>query len=121
MFKILLTCLLVQAILVSCATRNGARSQAWENKLDPSLRAVLKNQSAQIQSAQSLPVLLKCAAPLSVEQKRQLAELGVRVQAEAGAIITATLPPEAVTPVAKLDYVIYLELSKERKFSPPGN
>ena len=117
----LLTCLLVQAILISCATRNDARSQAWENKLDPRLRAAVENEPAQTQTTQNLQVLLKCAAPLSAEQKRQLAELGVRVQAEAGAIITAMLPPEAVTPVAKLDYVIYLELSKERKLSSPGN
>ncbi|MEK7728892.1 MAG: hypothetical protein AAB354_10795 [candidate division KSB1 bacterium] len=121
MFKPLLTCLLVQAILISCATQNGARSQAWENKLDPSLREVLETEPAQTQSAQGLSVLLKCAAPLSAEQKRQLANLGVRLQAEAGAIITATLPAQAVTQVAKLDYVIYLELSKERKISSPGN
>lgn len=119
MFKLLLTCLLVQACLISCATQN--RSPAWENKLDPRLRAALENEPVQIKSAQNLSVLIKCAAPLSTEQKRQLADLGVRVQAEAGAIITATLPPQAVTPVAKLDYVIYLELSKERKISSPGN
>lgn len=121
MFKSILTCLLVQAILFSCATRNGARASAWENKLDPNLRAILKNEPTQTQSALSLPVLLKCAASLSAAQKRPLAELGARVQAEAGTIVTATFPATALTEVAKLDYVIYLELSKERKLSSPGN
>ena len=121
MFKTMLTCLLAQTILFSCATRNGARAHAWENKLDPSLRAALKKETIQPQRAQSLQVLLKCAAPLSIVQRQQLAELGARVQAEAGTIVTATFPATALTEVAKLDYVIYLELSKERKLSSPGN
>ncbi len=121
MLKLSCFCLIALAMLVACASQNGTRAEAWEKKVDPRLRTAAHNEGAQLQSVQNLQVLIKCTAPLSAEQKKQLADMGARVQAEAGAIITASLPAQAVTEVAKLDYVIYLELSKERKISSPGN
>jgi hypothetical protein len=121
MLKLFCFPLISLALLMACVSHNGAREQAWEKKVDPHLRAALRQESAQALGAESVHVLLKCAAPLSHEQKKQLASLGVRLQAEAGAIVTATIPGQAITKVAKLDYVVYLELSKERKISSPEN
>lgn len=109
------------ATLCACASQNGARSAAWEKKVDARLRAAMLHSTAQSQSPQHLQVLLKCSAPLSIAQKAKLAELSVRVQTEAGTIVTATMPQAAVTEVAQLDYVIYLELSKENKLSSPDH
>ncbi len=118
MLKFSFAWLLLLAILIACASHNGNRGGAWEKKVDPRLRTAVQGGQAQTQAAQNLQVLIKCSAPLSMEQKQKLLDHGVRVQAEAGAIVTAVLPAQAVTEVAKLDYVIYLELSKERKIQP---
>ncbi len=119
MKRILCFCVIVLVGLCACASQNGARTAAWEKKIDARLRAALHHNTAQSQSPQNLQVLLKCPAPLSVSQKAKLAEWGVRVQTEAGTIVTATMPRAAVTEVAKLDYVIYLALSQESKSSSP--
>ncbi len=113
--------LILFALLAACSPQNGVRAQAWEKKVDPRLRAALQGEQTQTQSAQNWQILLKCSAPLSTAQKQELAGLGARVQAEVGAIVTAVLPSPAVTEVAKLDYVIYLELSKDRKIQSQGN
>ncbi|NUO82712.1 hypothetical protein HUU05_21780 [candidate division KSB1 bacterium] len=113
--KFSLFCLFALFLLSSCSSQNSNRGAAWEKKVDPRLRAALQGEQIQTQTAQNWQVLLKCSAPLSAAQKQELAGLGARVQAEVGAIVTAVLPSRAVTEVAKLDYVIYLELSKDRK------
>lgn len=115
MLKLFYAGLIASAMLIACAAQSNKRGGVWERKVDPRLRAALPSEHVQWQSAQTHQVLIKCRGPLSAEQKQRLASAGARLRSEAGAIITAVLPSEAIVEVASLDYVIYIELSKELK------
>lgn len=115
MLKLFYASLIASTLLMACASQNNKRGGVWEKKVDPRLRAALANEHVQLQSTQSHQVLIKCRGPLRAEQKQRLASAGARIRSEAGAIVTAVLPNEAISEVASLDYVVYIELSKELK------
>ncbi len=116
MKPILLLLATIPWVWLGCAASGGSSAPAWEQKIDPRLRAEMQGLRAQGALLQGLPVLIKFKSPLSPEQESELRKTGVRVLGQAGDVATAVVAPEAISELAKRDYVIYLEASKERTF-----
>lgn len=97
-------------LILFCSPR-GPRSEAGAAaKLDPRLRSRLPKPAA---NAAEVTVLIKFKQPLTPAQQAQLQEQGVQLLAHTGTVATATLPDSALLPVAELDFVSYLEPSKD--------
>ncbi|MGH7494364.1 MAG: hypothetical protein ACREOO_18485 [bacterium] len=116
MKPILLSLSFIPYILLGCAPSGGASAQAWEKKIDPRLRAEIHALNAESAKTRSFPVLIKFKTDLSATQKTELEKAGVYLHSQIGDIATAVLAADTISELAKKDYVIYLEASKERSF-----
>ncbi len=103
---------------LGCAPSGSSGSQDWERKIDPRLRLEMQGVQAKRSGQKNYPVLIKFKTPLSGAQKSELEKNHVRLLSQTGDIATALLPAPAISELAKKDYVIYLEWSKERSLQP---
>lgn len=103
---------------LSCAASGNSNAQHWEQKIDPRLRAEMQSPQAQGAGPEAFPVMIKFKTALSAEQRGELEKAGVRLLSPTGDIATARLSTQAISELAKKDYVIYLEASKDRSLHP---
>ncbi len=101
----------VPFLILSCSPRTPRSEAGAAAKLDPRLRSRLAEPAAA--TAAEVAVLIKFKQPLTPAQQAQLQEQGVKLLAHTGTVATATLPASALLPVAELDFVSYLEPSKD--------
>ncbi|MDZ7265758.1 MAG: hypothetical protein ONB48_00295 [candidate division KSB1 bacterium] len=98
-------------LVFSCASHGSRTAAGAAAKLDPRLHSRLQEPAAA--NTAELAVLIKFQQPLTPAQQMQLQERGVKLIAHTGTVATATLPPAALLPLAELDFVRYVEPSKE--------
>jgi len=114
MKPILLFALFLSWQWYGCAASGSADVQTWEQKVDPRLRAEILDFKATGAAPQNFPVLIKFKTPPTAEQLSALEQANIRLQSQTGDLATAVLSLPAISELAKKDYVIYLEASKDR-------
>jgi hypothetical protein len=114
----LLSLLFIPYVWLGCAASGGANAPSWEQKIDPLLRAEMSDLNEESAKNKPFPVLIKFKTALTSAQKTEMSQAGVHLRSQIGDIATAVLSADAISELAKKDYVIYLEVSKERSFQP---
>ncbi len=86
-----------------------------QSKLDPKLLHRLAELSDLRQLDQQLPVLVRTVSELSPDQERLLERLGMTIRSKSGTILSATISAVSIPDVAKLEFIMRIELAKKLK------
>ncbi|MDZ7766502.1 MAG: hypothetical protein U5K00_19105 [Melioribacteraceae bacterium] len=84
----------------------------YKEKLDHGLRMELEKNGA-VESSEKIQFLGKCNEEISEETKTMIEQTGVKVGTVTKDIFTASGTLDQIVDLAKLDFIKYLEKSKE--------
>jgi len=85
---------------------------ASRSKLDPSLSMMLRQPGS---AAQAVDVLIRTRGEIDAARRATLESRGARIGSVIGDVVTATLPLQAVSGIADLEFVVRIEVSKAQR------
>lgn len=89
--------------------------QDTQDKLDPALKLAIQAVESATQPAPSVEVLIRTRDEINITQHDALEKGGARIGSVMGDVLTASVPVRAVTGIASLDFVVYIEMSKKQR------
>jgi len=99
----------ISLLMLSCSSNN-----IDEEKMDSLLRQKvnsLHNES----SSERTDFIGKCSTPIDQEVRTEIENLGIEIQTIIGDIFTASGKADQIKELTRLEYIVSLELSVERK------
>ena len=84
-----------------------------QDKIDPALKLVIQAVESGNQPESEVNVLIRTRDEMDITQHNALERNGVRIGSVMGDVLTASVPVRAVTEIASLDFVVYIEMSKK--------
>lgn len=81
-------------------------------KLDPSLLMEIERLKSDRQMDQEIKVLIRTKDEIDATERARLEEKGVKVGSVIGDILTAMVPVQAISEIATLEFVLFIEKSK---------
>jgi len=76
---------------------------------------ILMNMKSNPQKGQEVSALIKTKSAITTVQQEMIKKEGGRIGSVIGDIVTVTMPIEAVSKIANLDFVVYIEKAKRLK------
>lgn len=84
-------------------------------KIDPALLAVVQDPEPGRQAATYVDVLIRTRGEVNAAQRAALEAKGARIGSVMGDVLNASVPVQAVSGMASLDFVLRLELSRTQR------
>jgi hypothetical protein len=86
-----------------------------QDKLDPALKLAIQSVESATQPAPRVDVLIRTRDEIDIAQHDALESSGARIGSVMGDVLTASVPLRAVNEIASLDFVVYIEMSKQQR------
>lgn len=84
-------------------------------KIDPSLSMAIENSKSGQPPDREVDVLIRTKNEINTAQRAAMERNGARIGSVMGDILTARVPAGAVSEIAKLEFVVYIEMSKKQR------
>ena len=94
--------------------KNATETPTADNrsKLDPALLMTIQNSNS---AAQTVGVLIHTRGEIDARQRAALESRSARIGSVSGDVVTATVPVQAVSGIADLEFVLRIEMSKAQR------
>lgn len=83
-----------------------------QQKIDSGLMMTLQKLEQSQHSQQAIHVLVQTRGEINATQRTALERKGAKIGSVLGDVLTATVPARVIFEIARLDFVIHIEMSK---------
>lgn len=112
----------ISVIVLGCSTANGTPQALSQNtpsknmnKIDPSILIEIKKHESIQQADQEIEALIRTKREVTAVEKGVIEKEGGRIGSVIGDIVTVRVPVKALSKIADLDFVIYIEKAKKQQ------
>lgn len=92
---------------------NGSTSNS--NKIDPSLVMEIERLKSAQQLNEEIEVIIRTKAKISATERAEIERNGGKIGSVIGDIFTARIPAQAISKIAGLKFILYIEKSKKQQ------
>ena len=86
-----------------------------QDKIDPALQLAIQAAESMPQPAPRVDVLIRTRDEINITQHDALETSGAKIGSVMGDVLTANVPLRAIAGIASLDFVVYIETSKQQR------
>ena len=84
-------------------------------KIDPALLMAIQQRELPKQPGQAIDVLIRTRSKIDAAQRAVLEGKGARIGSVLGDVLTANVPARAVSGIARLEFVMHIEMAKQQR------
>ena len=98
-------------------SKNGLETSAHmsREKIDPALLMAIQQRELPKQPGQAIDVLIRTRSKIDAAQRAVLEGKGARIGSVLGDVLTANVPARAVSGIARLEFVMHIEMAKQQR------
>lgn len=86
-----------------------------KNKIDPSILLDIKRLKASHRMNEVIEVIIRTKKEITATEKAEIERNGGKISSVIGDIFTAKIPAQAISKIANLDFVVYIEKAKKQQ------
>lgn len=114
--------IVISLIVLGCSTPNGTPQALSQNtpsknmnKIAPLILIEIKKHESSQQTDQEIDALMRTKKEISAVERGAIEKEGGRIGSVIGDIVTVKIPMKALSKIADLDFVVYIEKAKKQQ------